>query len=357
MPNHRRDASHRFPTARRTRRFGRAPTSPVTFRQWVGLAVVGLVTAIGALWFWLVEGFGFVDALYQSVITISTVGFSEVQPLDTSGRLFTVVLILFGVSAMVYALGGFAEMLIASSIRRFSSRRKERTLDRLADHTIVCGYGRTGEAVAEMMPTDTEVGIIEANSERADVASQAGWVVLEADCTQDSTLEAAGIERAARIIICLSTDSDAISTVLSARVLNPAIHIVSRVNAIDAVRKLRLAGADHVVSPLRMGAQRMVADAMEPTIGSFIDAALSDTSIGLSIRAFPVPVAISRNRLTELERATQVRVVGLQNSTGTIVDPGASITAGQLCVVVGHEAELRSFEASLAQLRDPGTSE
>lgn len=326
-------------------RAARAATS----RQWVGLGLVGMVTAAGAVWFWLVEGFPFVDALYQSVITISTVGFSEVQELDTSGRLFTVGLILVGVSAMVYALGGFAEMLIETSIRRFDSRRKERTLDRLSAHTIICGFGQTGAAVASMLPLEAGIGVIEVDSERAEAASRAGWIVLEADCTLDATLTAAGIDRATRIIICLSNDSDAISTVLSARVLNPGIHIVTRVSAMGAARKLRLAGADHVVSPIQMGAQRLVADAMEPTIGSFLDAALTDPTVGLGIRAFRASSPMDRHQLTELEREAGVRIVGLQDANGSVVDATSSIEVGQFCVVVGHQDELQAFEHLLVQ--------
>lgn len=235
-------------------------------RQFVGLGVVGGVTIVGAVWYRLVEGISSVDSLYQSVITVSTVGFGEVVPLDTSGRLFTVGLIVLGVASVVYALGGFAELLIESSIERFSFRRKERTLEKMSEHTIVCGYGRTGATVARLLPPGTAVGVIELDPERVDEASEDGFVAIHGDSTSDETLAAAGIARAAQLIVCLSSDSDALSTVLSARVLSPGVRIVTRVDDALAARKLHMAGADHVVSPVEMCARRLVADALDPAL-------------------------------------------------------------------------------------------
>ncbi|MCP5031365.1 MAG: two pore domain potassium channel family protein, partial [Actinomycetia bacterium] len=116
-------------------------------RQVVGLAAVGVTTLVGAAWYWLVEGFGLLDALYQSVITVSTVGFTEVHELDRSGRAFTIVLIVTGVAAVVFSMGAFAGALVESSIRRITQRRRERNVGRLSGHLVICGYGRTGAMV------------------------------------------------------------------------------------------------------------------------------------------------------------------------------------------------------------------
>lgn len=316
-------------------------------RQLVGVAVVAIVTLLGAAWYWLVEGFGVVDAVYQSVVTVSTVGFGETQPLDTSGRIFTIGLIVVGVTSMVYALGGFAEMLIESSIRRFTFRRKERTLERMNDHTIICGFGRTGAAVAQLLPKDLEYGVIEVDPTRADVAADAGAVALEGDCTLDETLLAAGVERAVRLIICLPSDSDAISTVLSAKVLNPSIRIVTRVSDAASAHKLRLAGAHQVVSPIEMGAQRLVADALEPSVGPFLDAVLHDESFGFSIRSVTVPSGSSSTTIGELEGSSGVRVVGVRDKAGHLIDSPArteSVVADQTIIVVGHRDELNKLQ-------------
>ncbi len=317
----------------------------------VGALIVTGVTSLGAIWYWLVEGFSAIDGLYQSVITVSTVGFGEVQPLDDSGRLFTVVLIVIGVASVVYALGGFAELLIDSSIRRVTFRRKERTLERMTGHTIVCGYGRFGAAVAARLPEGSEVGVIERSAERVEVATEAGLVAIEGDSTLDETLVAAGIDRASKLIVCLSNDSDAISTVLSARVLSPETRVVTRVSDPSSAKKLRLAGADHVVSPIEMGAQRLVADAMEPSIGWFLDAALHDETVGLSIRALvvgDVPQDLDRR---ELESESGVRIVGVHDLDGTVRtfnESESRVQAGQRLLAVGHRDELATLEALVA---------
>lgn len=324
-----------------------SPRQRRTARQLVGVFIVAAVTLAGGLWYWLVEGFGPLDGLYQAVITVSTVGFAEIEPLDASGRIFTIVLIVVGVASVVYALGGFAEMLIESSIRRFTFRRKERTLERLEGHTVLCGYGATGGTVARLLPPETKLGVIEKIPERVDEATEDGFVAIEGDSTSDETLRAAGIERARRLIVCLSSDSDAISTVLSARVLNPDVLIVSRVNDYASSRKLRLAGADHVVSPTEMGAQRMVADALQPSMGSFLDAALHSGTTGLSLRTVELGDGFEPTEIDSLEAETGARILGVQDLDGDILEPGetdGTVRAGQTLLVVGHENELADLE-------------
>ena len=326
------------------------PRQRRTARQLVGVFVVATVTILGGLWYWIVEGFGPLDGLYQAVITVSTVGFQEVETLDASGRIFTIVLIVVGVASVVYALGGFAEMLIESSIRRFTFRRKERTLERLEGHTVLCGYGSTGSTVARMLPLDVKLGVIEKIPERVDEATADGFVAIEGDSTSDETLRAAGIERARKLIVCLQSDSDAISTVLSARVLNSDVLIISRVNDYSAARKLRLAGADHVVSPTEMGAQRMVADALQPSMGSFLDAALHSGTIGLSLRTVKLASELEPAAIADIEAETGARVLGVQDRDGDILEPretDGTVHGGQTLLVVGHENELSDLEEHL----------
>lgn len=317
-------------------------------RQAVGVLIVTAVSIIGTLWYWLVEGFSPVAALYQSVITVSTVGFGEVEPLDTSGQIFTVVLILVGVSAVVYALGGFAEVMIESSVDRYVFRRKERALERMHDHTIICGYGRTGVAVARLLPSQERVGVVEADAERVNAAMGDGFVALHGDCTLDETLQAAGVERAARVIICLSSDSEAISTVLSAKVLNPDVQVVTRFSEAGSGRKLRLAGADHVVSPIEMGAQRLVRDAIEPSIGVFLDAALHDPAVGISILPVQVTTGFSGDELRRIEDDAGARVLGRQDADGSVLEAEGPPQAGQTLFVAGRRDELERFAAAVA---------
>lgn len=329
----------------------RSNLGPPSGRQWLGVALVGVVTGVGTLWYWLVEGFAVLDALYQAVITVSTVGFSEVEPLDTSGRMFTIGLIVVGVAAVVYALGGFAGMLIESSVDRITTRRKERSLERLSDHVLICGYGRIGVEVARLLPASGQVGVIDVDAERAALATAHGHVSIAADCTLDETLLEAGLTRARRLIVCLSHDGDAISTVLSARTLSPDLHIVSRVNTGGTRPKLTMAGADHIVSPIEMAAQRLVGDTIDPSVGSFLDAALHDSAIALSIRGAACNRHLDEADILEIEQRSGARVLGIHTPAGAI-RIRSSAEPGHLLIAAGHDDELAAFTSLVTQIAE-----
>ncbi|MFT5201141.1 MAG: voltage-gated potassium channel [Candidatus Aldehydirespiratoraceae bacterium] len=319
-----------------------------SWRAIVGVALVAVVTGLGAIWYALVEGFGVVDALYQSVITVSTVGFGEIEPLDTSGQLFTIGLIVVGVGAITFALASFAELLLESALDQLSFRRRGRTLDRLSKHTVVCGYGRTGEAVLELLPPEVVVGLVEHDSDRAAAAERAGWTVLQADCTHDETLHQAGIDRAEVLIVCLANDSDAISTVLSARAANADLRIVTRASDAHSASKMRLAGADQVVSPIDMAARRLVADAVQPDLARFLDTAVHDQSIDVTIRAVRIDGRSQAAQLDhqELEALTGVRIIGSQTDDGQVTDAASFIADSDRTVfAVGIVSDLKALEA------------
>ncbi|MCP3991896.1 MAG: potassium channel family protein [Actinomycetia bacterium] len=320
-------------------------------RQVVGLAAVGVTTLVGAAWYWLVEGFGLLDALYQSVITVSTVGFTEVHELDRSGRAFTIVLIVTGVAAVVFSMGAFAGALVESSIRRITQRRRERNVGRLSGHLVICGYGRTGAMVADLIPPGMQAVAIDRYRQQVDAATDRGHIGIEGNCTSDEILIEAGIERASTLIVAVASDSDALSTVLSARVLNPRLRIVSRVEERDSTKKLRLAGADHVVSPLEMGAQRLVADMLQPSVGSFLDAALHDTSIGYSMQALPLPGDGGAIDVPQVEAITGARIIGVMDAEGHIVEASHTsddVQPGHTILAVGRDSELLALARYLA---------
>jgi len=314
--------------------------------------MVAIVTAVGALWYGFVEGFDPVDALYQSVITVSTVGFGEVQPLDQSGRMFTIVLIIFGVGAIGFALAGLVELLLESALERIMSRREGRTLDRLSDHLLICGFGRTGQSVADMVPDAEHVGVIELDAERCSAADRSGFVFLEGDCTADEVLERAGVSRARAIIICLTSDSDAISTVLSARAANPDLRIIVRAHDVQTLSKLELAGADRVVSSTDMAARRLVADTFHPELTWFLDNALHNATSELTMRAIRVPANRPNSdlRIADLEQTGGVRVIGVQQPSGelTAIDKAAPLPDG-LLFVAGTAAELTALATRIEQ--------
>lgn len=322
-------------------------------RQWrlgLGLALVALVTAVGAAWYSLVEGFSLVEAVYQSVITVSTVGFGEVQPLDQSGRLFTIGLIIVGVGAIGFALAGVVELLVESAMNRIAVRRRERSLDRLSDHVVVCGYGRIGKSVIRLLGENQQVGVIEVDPDVCVIAERDNVTIIEGDSTNDVALLRAGLDRAATLIVCLGRDSDAISTVLSARSLHPSLRIISRANEQQSINKLRLAGADQVVSPIDMAAQRLASDALHPELSRFMDAAVDRDMPDLTIRAIAMkqPRSCASTELAQFEQSSGARVIGLQDSDGHNFDRTSfDQVADATLIVVGSLVEVDRFEALL----------
>jgi len=319
-------------------------------RRWrllLGLALVTTVTALGATWYTAVEGFSVLDAIYQSIVTVTTVGFGEIRPLDQSGRIFTILLIVVGVGSIGVTLAGAVELLLESTMTRLTVRRKERSLDRLSNHLVVCGFGRIGQSVLDLIEAGTDVAIIDQESTACDFAERRGLTIVEGDSTDDDTLRRAGVDRASTLVVCLGSDSDAISTVLSARSINQTLRIISRANERQSVNKLRLAGADQIVSPIDMAARRLVSDALHPELATFLDAATATPATDVSIRAVSLaPGAVtSRQAIRALEEASGVTVIGFQNHENQVVDAGSMVLEpGGTLFVSGSPDEVSAFD-------------
>ncbi|WP_419863430.1 potassium channel family protein [Candidatus Poriferisodalis sp.] len=225
----------------------------------VGVTVLVFVLAAGTTGYVLL-GLGALDALYQTVITVSTVGYSDPAGVGARYQLFTIALILLGTGTSLYTIGVVIEMLfegrLDDHIRR---RRMQRSIDSLSGHAVICGYGQVGQAIAEaMIDAGTEVVLIDQD---ADIDS-GDLHMLSGDATHDSTLQDAGIERASALVVALDSDADNLYVALSARALCPELFIVARANSPEALPKLRQAGADRVINPHQIGGAHMAAAAL-----------------------------------------------------------------------------------------------
>ena len=243
-----------------------------TRRHLIGGAIaLGGVVIAGILWYKLVEGWTWLDAVYMSVITLATVGFSEVQPLGARGRIFTIVLILMGVVVIGYILNSFSEALIQGHFQagmRLMQRRK--LMDSLTEHYIICGFGRTGRQVAaEFSIERIPFIVVDSDEESIQTAQQLGFITYQGDATQDQVLQRVGIERAIGLIAALPSDAENLYTVLSAKTLAPKIRAIARASTEEAVQKLQRGGADVVVSPYITGGKRMAAAALRPQVVDF----------------------------------------------------------------------------------------
>lgn len=323
-------------------------------RLLASLSVLTLVTVGGALGYVAIEGASFGDGLYMTVMTISTVGFSEVFPLSTAGRLFTTMLIVLGVGAALYtaALGleiGL-ERVFGGDVRQ---RRMQREIDRLNDHIIVCGFGRVGSQTWKALRgEDAPVCVVDSDPVAVDRAREAGALVIEGDATRNDVLDAAGIDRARALIACVREDSDNLVIVLSAKHRRRDIPVIARANEIEAEEKLRLAGADRVVSPQMVGAHRLAALAAEPRLDEFVDVILHGKLVELRIEGFEVGersvLAGTSLRDSDIREMSGAQVLALESPGGDIVfnpGPDALIRPGHTLIAIGSSEQVESLRS------------
>ena len=252
-------------------------------RTW--LAIVAGALAIGSAGYMLIEGWNLSDALYMTVISVTTAGFREVRTLDEAGRAWTMLVTGFGVLLIFGSVGLVTEYLVteATSGRRIS-RRMTRQVDELRGHFVLCGYGRVGSTVAHELVHDGEpFVVIDANPDSLKRARDDGYLVVEGDATDDATLRAGGITRAKGLVATMDSDAQNVYVILSARALNPALFVVGRASTPSAEEKLARAGADRVVSPYTMAGRRLAELAVRPRVVDFLDAALSHGELSFSL--------------------------------------------------------------------------
>lgn len=236
-------------------------------------ALLFAVVAVGTAWYGLVEGFGFEDGLFMAVTSITTVGYGEVRPLDTSGRAFTIAYLLVGVGVLFYVVTVEVETVIVGGVAdAFGLRRNRGKVRRMHDHVIICGFGRVGREIAETL-TVRGVRHVVVDLDASAIAAVSGEYVatVVGDATQETTLREAGVERARTLIAAADSDVQNTYIVLTARALNPSLFIVARAGSDSAERRLKAAGADSVVSPYQIGGRRMALAAVQPTLNQFVD--------------------------------------------------------------------------------------
>lgn len=315
-------------------------------RMLLGAAIAAVV--VGTAGFVALEGWTVEDALYQTVTTLTTVGFREVHELDTSGRIWAMVVAIAGVAIIFGSIGIVSEYLVdeVASGRR-EARSMMRSVDSTSDHFILCGYGRVGAAVArELVHEGQVVVVVDTDESSREEAAAAGHLIVPGDATDDATLETAGIRRARGLVACVDTDSENVFIVLSARQLKADLFIVARANAPEAEAKLARAGANRVVSPYNTAGRRIAELAVRPRVIDFIDAALSHGELTFSIEELPITQGswLAGRTVGELrERGifTLAIFLGEERHQAHPADDRA-FAPGESIVVTGPTAELRT---------------
>ena len=235
--------------------------------------LLAIVVVVGVAGYMLIDRWTLLDSFYMVIITISTVGYTEIHPQGVAGKIFTSGLIVVGVGTLLYGFGVFAETLSDNAIGKYRRERQlQRDLDALRDHFIICGYGRIGtQIVAEFEDHKVAYVVIDQTEEALDRIRAEGRLHIEGDASKEDILKLAGIERAKGLVSAVDSDERAVYIVLAARALNPNLYIGARAGRPDSIRRLELAGATRTISPYIMAGHRMAELAIRPAMVDVLD--------------------------------------------------------------------------------------
>ena len=290
----------------------------------IALSLVIIVLLFGVLGYRYIADYTWVNALYMTVITMSTVGFSEVTPLDDQSKLFTVGLISSSVLTLAYSVSVITEYLMdKNSFEQLKNRKMKKKIDKLSNHIIICGFGRNGKQAAEKLSTyNRPFVVIEKNSEIINKYNE-GVLFVKGNANEDEVLLESGIENAHSIIVALPNDADNLFVVLSARQINKDISIISRASQEASYKKLKLAGANNVIMPDKIGGDHMASLVVMPDLVEFLD--------NLSI--------IGENKVNIEEVAIEALIKN--NSCKTIKDLDFRNKTG--CSIIGYKTPERDY--------------
>jgi len=324
-------------------------------RRLIYIAIALLVViAVGTVGYKVIGGeeWSFLDALYMTITTLSTVGFKEVHDLSAAGRVFTIFLVIGGVGVMLYSLGIIVQYLIEGQITNiWGSRRMKDNIAKIKDHIIICGYGQVGREVAITFKSEgVPFVVIDQNQEAITKAASDGQLYVQGNATRDDILEEAGIQRARGLVAAVGSDADNIFITLSARGLRSDLLIVARAFAEESESKLKRAGADRVILPLRLGGRRLAMIALHPLVIDFVettihsrerDFVLEDVSI-----ASGSPLAGMTIKQGQ-EISGGAAVLAVQKKGGALLGNPPQETVlevGDEVVVMGTRQQLSTFE-------------
>jgi voltage-gated potassium channel len=313
-------------------------------------AVLGLV-ALGTVVFHTLEGWSILDSLYATAQTVTTVGFGDLAPKTVAGRAFAAVFMMVSVGVVLYALTSTVQSVVQSELLATLGQHR-RKMSKLRNHFIICGAGRVGShLIRSLQGVDDPFIVIESNQQTVAELTAVGIPVLVRDATLEESLREAGVERARGLAACLPDDADNVYVVLTARDLNPNIHIVARAAEEQAESKLIRAGANRVVAPTIIGGHRMAMALTKPAVSDFLD---SITAFKLDLRFEQLEVdpnsTLVGNKLSEttLRSELDVVIVSIRRCTGEIVfNPSgdARIESGDMLIAIGKADSLQKLTA------------
>ncbi|ABA90362.1 TrkA domain protein [Syntrophotalea carbinolica DSM 2380] len=317
------------------------------------LLILVLAIGLGTAGYILIEGWDFLDSLYMTVITLATVGYKEVHDLSTEGKIFTISLIVFGVATIAYAAGSLLQLMVEGQILHMLGRRKlEKRINQMEGHYIICGYGRIGTLISqEFISRPVPFVIVERDQAICDSLAKEGILFVQGDATDDDTLIQAGILRAKGLITAVTSESANVYITLTARGLNPDLFILARSVEEGSEIKLKRAGATKVISPYRIGANRMAWAVLRPSVVDFIDIAVGSESLELQleeIRVAPTSTLVDKSLVSsDIRRAWGIMIIAIKKSSGAMLfnpESNTTIDAEDILITLGEPPAIRKLE-------------
>jgi voltage-gated potassium channel len=316
-----------------------------------------LVVSIGTAGYMILEKWSFLDSLYMTVITLTTVGFSEVHPINEQGRILTMTILVSGLGVVGYLVGTLTQILVEGQLLRIMGRKKlERQIEKLKDHIIICGYGRVGRIICEEIyrSKPTPLVVIDRDSTVTAKIEEDGHLYLLGDATEEQCLLRAGIRSAKGLATALDSEADNVYITLTAKGLKPTLFIIARAGRIGSEKKLLQAGANHVVSPHQIGGYRMAQALLRPNVTEFIDFATHDPGAGMGMEEIPVR---EHSKLADvalidsgIRKELDLIIVAIKKADGTMLFNPASHTTiqiGDTLIALGQRSSLIKLEQLL----------
>lgn len=316
------------------------------------LLLVGVLVG-GTAGYMLLEGWGLLDAVYMTVITVATVGFREVHPLSEAGHWFTIALVFAGVGGIAYSIGTIAEFMVEGHLLELlEGRRMAKRIGELHDHYVVVGMGRVGSVVCRTLDEQgVPFIVVDQCEECVSEADENGWLYLQGDATSEEVLEAAGVRRAKGLVTALDTDADNLFVALTGRGLNPKLYIVARSSSLTSEAKILRAGADRVITPNVIGGRRMATSLLNPLVADYLDTVTHKDeleyrleALNVSERSELVGRSIGEARIRDV---TGSFILAVSSGGGMDSNPSAGrvLKAGDQLVVLGTRSQLDALAA------------
>ena len=321
----------------------------------IAIFLLSILILSGIVGFKIISGFSWIDSIYMTIITITTVGFGEVQPLDSQSKLFTVGLILTSAVTVGYALKVITEYLISKNdINELKQKKMQKTIDNLSGHIIICGYGRNGKQAAKKLKAHKRNFVVIEKSEQIIQKIKGDNLnCIFGDANEDNILINAGIDRASCLISALPNDSETVFVVLSARQINPNIRIISRASDETSYSKLKLAGANNVILPDQIGGNHMASLVVVPDLLEFVDNLSIIGNQNINIEEIPVEKLYDVSNVKtilelDLRKKTGCNVIGYKDSNGEYhINPDANqkLIPGSKIIVLGKSKQIQNLNS------------